>query len=684
MKFKSIRVKMLAFIIPAIMITMGVLTFISATNSKSIIDREIKGRMSQALNANIYQIESYLTNVETTATLLSRTIENTYQEVSLADYEKILGEINLDNDLILGSGIWFEPFVYDTAEKYVGPYVYKDGTKNVVTYDYSNAEYDYHNQEYYTIAKASKEAIITEPYYDATLGMISSCTMPILDTNGKFLGCVTIDIELGTIKSLVEEIRVGELGTAMLLNGSGVFLGGVADEKIQNSASILEDENASLVSAGDVMLGTEQGFATYEKEDGIYNLYFNTIAKQGWKLAIQIPEAELNKPVEQLTITLIVVCLLGILLAGILVTIQVNTITHSLRRVKALAGSLATGDFTVDLLRVKTVDELGDMGTSLNEMYGSNKDIILSISKHAMDIHQSSNTLNQSTNELVQEFKNIETYMVKVNEAMMNASSATQEVNASAEEVNASIFVLSDETLKSKQMSDEIKHRANEIGTSSQKSFEYATKISGKFNQSLLRSIENAKVVESIGEMTEFISEIASQIDLLSLNASIEAARAGEAGRGFAVVASEIGKLSHATSDAVTRIQHTIEDVKTAFSGLVTEADSMLSFVLETVTPDYNRFVTIASQYVSDAEAIESNTEKISEMTTNIREIMNEVILAIQNIAESAQETADNGVKIMTSVGQVSSEVDHVLHMSSKSQEIADRLQEVVSKYKLQ
>ena len=91
------------------------------------------------------------------------------------------------------------------------------------------------------------------------------------------------------------------------------------------------------------------------------------------------------------------------------------------------------------------------------------------------------------------------------------------------------------------------------------------------YSERLQLSIENAKVVESIGEMANVISGIAEQINLLSLNASIEAARAGDAGRGFAVVATEIGKLAGSTSQAVEEIQSTITEVKSAFNGLAND-----------------------------------------------------------------------------------------------------------------
>ena len=323
------------------------------------------------------------------------------------------------------------------------------------------------------------------------------------------------------------------------------------------------------------------------------------------------------------------------------------------------------------------------MGESLNEMYDSNKNIIKEIEVHSAQMNTSSEKLYHSAVELNQQFKNIETYMNEVNEAMMSASAATQQVNASTEEVNSSVAILTIETAESLKMADEIGYRAEEIEKNSLKSYDHAQNLTEVFNKRLAESIENAKIVENIGSLADVISEIADQINLLSLNASIEAARAGAEGRGFAVVATEIGKLANATSNAVERIQVTITEVNGAYNGLTDGAGSLLDFVKNTVTPDYNNFVSIAKQYEEDALNIKNNINKISEMSQNISQVINEVTSAIQDIAESAQNTADSSGKVTQAVSDVSVEVESISQMSESQQEIADKLSEVVRKFKL-
>lgn len=124
MKFKRIRTKMLATLLPVIIIAMVILTMISAISSAEIVNEQIGERMEARLDAEAGNIENYLGVVEAMAMTISRMVETTYKDTTLSEYEEILAAIIADNDMVLGSGIWFEPYVYDEKQQYVGPYIY--------------------------------------------------------------------------------------------------------------------------------------------------------------------------------------------------------------------------------------------------------------------------------------------------------------------------------------------------------------------------------------------------------------------------------------------------------------------------------------------------------------------------------------------------------------------------------
>ena len=183
--------------------------------------------------------------------------------------------------------------------------------------------------------------------------------------------------------------------------------------------------------------------------------------------------------------------------------------------------------------------------------------------------------------------------------------------------------------------------------------------------------------------MADAISKVASQINLLSLNASIEAARAGEHGRGFAVVATEIGKLAAETGDTANQIQQTITGVRSAVDDLVTESTGVINFLNKTVTPDYNKFVGVAKQYGDDAVAISKITENITNMTERIEVIMHEVSQAIESIANSTQSTASSSANIIENLSNVNAVVEDVSGMAEENKAISEELSNAVSRFKL-
>lgn len=684
MKFKKIGIRILSFVLPVVILGMTVLAIISGYSSSMIMNQQIKETMSAELRAQMGGINKEMGEVKLLATSIAKTVGATYQSTSLREYEKMLGNMIYTNDLVLGSGIWFEPNIYDKEERYVGPYIYKDGEKPVLTMDYSNAEYDYFSYEFYTnVQNGSAEAVFTEAYYDETSDTVmSSCSVPIYDNNLKFIGAATVDIELTAVQTFVAGISVGETGKAFLLNSQGIYLSNEDAEK-QMTVNIKEDSNGSLKEIAEKILSGKSGSAKYTQNGQVYHVYYDRIPDLNWILVMQMNQSELRKPVEQLVVQLIIVAIISVAASVIVILWQVFNLTKTMEQVSVFADNLSRGNFTIDPVLVQGEDELGKMGEALNTMYIENKSVISTISLESNEVKYSSEHLNNISKELIKCFQSIKKTIAAVNEDMMTSSAATEEITASVHEVNHSLSQLTEQTVISREMSNEIHERANEIEMNSTKSFERAISLSKEYEENLTKSIDKAEIVDAIGVMAESISSIAEQINLLALNASIEAARAGEQGRGFAVVATEIGKLAGETANTVDEIKETIHEIQDAFGDLTNDSRRLLDFIEDTVTPDYNSFVQIGKQYGKDAESIESIAKNLSNMAESIKKTMNEVEGAIDNIAEAAQNTADSSSSIMEYTEDVTGKVDEVAEMSEHQKVVSNKLNSLVHKFKL-
>ena len=681
----SIRIKMLGGILSVMALAVIIITVIATSQARTAITSITKSRASATLDNYVSKMDDTLGNLRLTARMLSDMVSITYKDTSLETYGDIFSKVINEDDMILGSGIWFESGVYN-GQEYAGPYWMRDGGNIVYTDEYSNAEYNYFEQDYYKNAKALKpmQASITDPYYDESSGQVmATCSAPIFDAEGKYIGCITVDTQLSSVQEFTSTMSIGNNSFPMLLDSNGAYIYDLDDSKITGSITIANDENTTLSALAADMLGTQEGIGeyTYNKEKTM--IFWETVPEVNWKLLVTLQKKEMNSTADGIRMSLSIICVISILVCAAMILILIDGVVKNVKSVNKFAAGLAKGDFTIDEIQTKSRDELGQMAFALNTMFESNRDVISNVSNESERISDASRSLSKMADDLTSGFDRISNDMAAVNDAMMSASAATEEVNASVQEVDTSVQMLSGETNKSKEAAEAIKLRAQDIEKKSKTSHDHAIRIVDERKKEIEAANEQAEVVNRIGSLAGAIADIADQINLLSLNASIEAARAGEHGKGFAVVAAEINKLASDTGDAVNKIQETVDAVQQSFANLLGASNELLDFLRETVGPDYENFVNVAKQYGNDAESFGMQSEHIAEMVGNIRAAMGEVSDAIQNIAESAQDTAERSTNITDTVSNVSEVVSDVTDMSGKQNEIAGVLSEVVGQFKL-
>jgi methyl-accepting chemotaxis protein len=686
----GIKWKMIGMIVPIVVIALLAVTIISTNKAGTAIDSVTSNYVNAEIEKNVTDIDANLESVRSTAENLSVFVSATYSAMPINGFQDVFGDMVLNSDLITGAGIWFEPYAYIgdenyAQEEYVGPYWYEDGDSIVEDWSYSNAEYDYFNQEYYLNAKAmtSLDAVITDPYYDPSSGTImASCSAPIFDASGNYIGCVTCDITLDIIAELVSSIKIGNSGMAQMVSSDGTYIYCNETEKYENGENILNNDTG-IKNIASAFISNQSGVEQFADGSMKFNAYYSTVPEVNWKLIVVMLQSEVEEAVNNIKSLMYVVGVVSVLLVIVIIYFVATAIAKTITEVNRFANELAAGDFTVNEMKTKRSDELGAMSKALNDMYKSNKNIIGNISNESGNINDSASTLGAMSEELAAEFSKIQSNMVSVNDAMMSTGAATEEVSASVQEVNTSVEDLARETETAGREVANIKQRAADIGAKSKAAHDSAIQIAEERREELETAASKAEVVNEIANLANSISDIASQINLLSLNASIEAARAGDAGKGFAVVAQEINKLATETDSAVMQIQETIDSVQEAFSDLSAGSNKLLEFLTETVTPDYDNFIEVGRQYGEDAELFANLSSKIEEMTDSIKASMNEVNKAVQNIAESTQETASSSADVTDSVNSVSDAVDSVADLATKQQVTASNLSDIVSNFKL-
>jgi Methyl-accepting chemotaxis protein len=200
---------------------------------------------------------------------------------------------------------------------------------------------------------------------------------------------------------------------------------------------------------------------------------------------------------------------------------------------------------------------------------------------------------------------------------------------------------------------------------------------------SILKAIEDSKIVEQVKVMTISIGEIAQQTNLLALNASIEAARAGEQGKGFAVVADEVKKLANQSSEAAVKIQNMVFQVERAFNSLSQSGQDVLEFMAEDVKPSYEMLMNTGIKYEKDAEFMHNIIEKFADSSKEIDEVVIRVRDSIQNAFEIAKTSEINTEEISKNVNEITMAIGEVAISSTNQAELSNELNKIVRKFKI-
>ena len=297
----------------------------------------------------------------------------------------------------------------------------------------------------------------------------------------------------------------------------------------------------------------------------------------------------------------------SLMLAVVIIAIIIALLTAQViargvsRPVQAMAGHLSElaaggGDLT-RRIEVKSADEVGQMGSSLNDFLEKIEKIIIevkggasAISSAAQQVSSSASSLSQGTSE---------------------QAAAVEETTSSLEQMSASINQNSDNSRQMEQVASKGAREAEESGN--------AVK-------------QTVDAMKSITDKIEIIDEIAYQTNLLALNAAIEAARAGEHGRGFAVVATEVRKLAERSQTAAKEISGLASD-----SVKVAERSGKL---LDELVPSIKKTADLVQEVSSASREQASGVNQINKAMNQVDQVTQRNASSAEELSSTAEEMA--------------------------------------------
>ncbi len=525
--------------------------------------------------------------------------------------------------------------------------------------------------------------IIVSP---ASQKLTLSLYCPVYDADGKtILGYVGGAQFADSLKTLLDGLSVKGMEGArdyMINTAAKVH---ILDEDEERMAAPIEDE--MLLSVVDAVTGKESsGSMEYTSADGVESIaVYQAMGERGWAVVLSDSRDEIYGGAYASRTQLMLFCagawVLTVALAWIAVRFCVKPLDVIRRSIMSMEG-----------LNLKVPGELegyvgcrsetGQIASAMNSLYDTLRNIVSTLQGCAESLKISTGTMNEAADTLIDcvgdnsaTTQQLAAGITTTNEAIGNVAGEVEKISVLVEHVEEKVKIGDAKSRELIRTSEDMRGMADNALR------EAGVKIE-KNRANMEAAMVNLQSLTRINEMANQILNIATQTNLLSLNASIEAARAGEQGRGFAVVAQEIGNLATNSSDTARQISDICQEINSNIANVQSCVDDIIGFMEGDVSERFQEFVNIANEYgnsVADIRStigeIEESSNGFTDSVANIRERM--------GVIQSASRENEIGVdEIVKKIERTNAMVEDLQNVGDTNRGNAESLSSVVERFR--
>jgi len=716
--------------------TVGVTLLIQAKDDISSLSHDKAITTAQEFAG---EIRSFFSSYWFTAETLASVMES-YENISVYNRRPLINamirnEVERHSDI---TGIWviWEPDVLEgddslytgapgtTANGRFTPYWYRDG--NILSM-YSLPESEFENPasgNYYMTPREKGRTMLLDPYLDDIGGkqaLNTTIAAPILSRNEprRVLGVIGIDISADTIQELSAGHSPFGNGLTAVFSGNGTIVSHFDPERIgkpmlnteRDMAGQYLEKMADAVSGGRLYYFTNY-ISSIKADYSVYTTPINVGQyDDAWSYAIAVPLKTILEGVNKMLITVIIITVIALVAVFFAAVFLSRSLSRPIVKVTDTLKDISEGEG--DLTRsidVNSKDEIGSLSHYFNLTLEKIKNLIIKIKNEADSLHEIGGQLAANMKHTAAAVNEITVNIQSIKTRAINQSASVSETHATMEQVTLNINRLNsnieDQSSHVAEASAAIEEMVANIksvtgtlvkNTANVKTLKDASDVGRAGLRDVAADIQKiSSESEALLEINSVMKNIASQTNLLSMNAAIEAAHAGDAGRGFAVVADEIRKLAESSGEQSRTISTVLKMIKTSIDNIMSSTENVL-----------NKFEAIDSgvqivaqqediirsameeqgegsrQILEEIANVNGITRKVRSGSGEMLEGAKEVIQESTNLEIATQEITSGMNEIAAGAKQINAAVTQVNEISGRNSEGIETLLKEVSRFKV-
>lgn len=294
-----------------------------------------------------------------------------------AELSRFVDRLVKGDSLIMGGSVALRPGVMaNTRDSLFMSYVYRDREGRWQQKQLGDSTYDYTRMEWYGDAVGARHAVWSDPYYDKGAGneMMVTCSYPLRDTDGQFMGVLTADISLKTLSDVIERLRPIDGSYAFVLDRKGRFVAH-PDQSLVLQKSIFEYGRKvgcrHLSAIGKEMLAGKKGTRHMDVAGVDALVVYEPVPGTDWAICSVCPYQEVMARLDLATVKAVVFLFVGVAIMLVLIRLVIIYSMKHLERLTQAATDIAGGDLNVDLPEMKPSDDISRLNNAFVTMQDS-------------------------------------------------------------------------------------------------------------------------------------------------------------------------------------------------------------------------------------------------------------------------------------------------------------------------